>query len=351
MPMEQHFQGTPIPARSPLPLTGVSKRKRSIFYTQLARMLRAGISPVKTLRTLAEHGGSWRLKRAAARMAAHIETGGSLASAFAAEPNLFPASEVRMVEASELGGAAPDTLLRISRFLDQLIAAQRKVVTGMIYPTLCLFFVFFILPNVLWLLFPRMFPPVWHYHLMFVASCAGAWLGGTVIWRTLTAASGVRYAVHAVLNCVPIAGGLLRKLAWARFANTFECLYSAGVLSYEALACSASACGNAVIGRRLLHVVPQVQAGGSLAQALASSRALPPLGLEMIAVGEQAGKLQESLLKFAEYQQEDLATGIQRFARVLTVVIILGYIALMVVLIFLAFSALLGTYSRALSGG
>ena len=345
--MDQHFEGTPIPPRSPLPLTGVSKRRRSVFYTQLARMLRAGISPVKALATLAGQRGSARLSRAAAAMAAHVQAGGRLGTAFASHPNLFPPSEVRMIEASEIGGEAPATMERLSKFLDQLTAAQTKVITGLIYPTLCLFVVFVVLPNFAWFMLPEVFPMVWPYQLMFFAAAAVAWFVGTVVWRSLNEVSGLRYTVHAVLSHVPVVGGVVRKLAWARFANTFECLYSAGVLAYEALAVAARSCGNAMLGARILRAVPDVQQGGSIAQALASSRALPPLAIDMLAVGEQSGKLEDALRKFIEYQEEEISTSIQRLSTVLVILVILGYIILMVFLIFLVFSMLLGTLNQA----
>ena len=327
----EDFTATPIPPRSPLPFTGVPKRKRSLFYTQLARMLQAGLSPVKSLRTLAIQSGGGRLARAAARMATHIESGGTLGSAFAHEPNLFPPSEVRMVEASERGGETPATMLRIARFLDKLVAAQRKVVTGMIYPGLCLFIVFVGIPNAL--AYFGVIPPVWHLYqiaafLLFAGGCA--WV---TVWRSLNALGAVRYMIHAVLNPLPVVGGMLRRLAWVRFAHGFECLYSAGMLPHQALVHAASACGNAVIGDRLARAAPQVEAGGSLTAALTASRALPQIGLELIAVGEESGKLEPSLRKFAEYEEGDLTTAIERSAKVLVVLVTLGYVLLMAFLI------------------
>ena len=342
MATQQHFEAAPIPPRSPLPFTGVSKRKRSIFYTQLARMLRAGISPVKSLTTLAGQGGSWRLSRAAGLMAAHIQDGGSLGSAFARHPNLFPPHEIRMIEAAELGGDAPDAMLRLARFLDQLVSAQRTLITGFIYPVLCLFLVFFVLPNVAWFIVPDVFPRVWPYQILAVVAAAVGGFVLAVVWRSMNQVSGIRLAVHGVLNCVPVVGAVVRKMAWTRFAHTLECLYSAGALVHEAIAVAARSCGNAVIASRILRVVPMVQAGGSVTEALTASGALPSLGIDMIAIGEHSGKLSEALLKFAEYQEDDVSTAIQRLSVVLVVLVILGYITLMAVLIIMVWTMVYG---------
>jgi len=336
-----------IPQRSPLPFTGVSKRRRSIFYTQLARMLNAGIAPVRALSTLAGQGGSMRLSRAAGAMSAHIQSGGNLASAFAGHPNLFPANEVRMIEAAEVAGKPGETMLRISRFLDLLANEQTRLITKMLYPALCLFVVFVVLPNAL--AFFDVIPPVWHYYAVGLPGLVVAGLAGVTLWRSLTAASGLRLVVHSVLNLVPVIGKILRRIAWARFATTFECLYSAGVMSPEALSLAAGACGNAAVGESLQRAVPLVREGSPIAGALASTRALPQLAIHMIEVGEQSGKMEEALHKFAEYQEQDATTAIQRLSTVLFIVIFLGYILLMVFMILSVAMSYVGTIKSMLS--
>ena len=330
--MAEDYPVTPIPPRSPLPFTGVSKRKRSVFYTQLARMLNAGIAPVRALGTLGGQRGSWRLSRAARDMAAHIQSGGNLASAFAGHPNLFPTNEVRMIGASEFAGKTGDTMLRIARFLDMLAGVQRQLITKMIYPVLCLLIVVVAIPNAL--AFFGVISPVWHYYAMGIPALVFAALVLTTVWRSLTAMSGLRLVVHAVINAVPVLGKIVRRIAWARFASTLECLYAAGVSTPDALALAATSCGNAAVEQRLLGAVPLVREGGSICDALASTRALPRVAIDMIQVGEGAGKLEESLHKFAEYQEQDATVAIQRLSIVLFLVVLLGYILIMLFLIF-----------------
>ena len=330
--MAKDYQGTPIPPRSPLPFTGVSKRKRSVFYTQLARMLNAGISPVRALTTLAGQGGSWRLSRAARDMTAHIQSGGNLASAFAGHPNLFPTNEVRMIGASELAGKAGETMLRISKFLDMLANVQRQLATKMLYPALCLLLVLVGIPNAM--AFFGVIPPVWHYYAVGLPGLVLAVLVLMTVWRSLTAMSALRLVVHSVVNAVPVLGKIVRRIAWARFASTLECLYAAGVVTPNALALAATSCGNAAVEQRLLRAVPLVREGGSITDALISTRALPRLATDMIQVGEDAGKLEEALHKFAEYQEQDATVAIQRLSTVLFLVVLLGYISIMLFMIF-----------------
>ena len=98
----------------------------------------------------------------------------------------------------------------------------------------------------------------------------------------------------------------------------------------EAMARAALACGNAFIGARIANVAPQVQDGVPLAVALAQTRVVPRVGLNLIEVGESSGELDATLLKFAEYQQDDLEIGLARMAKVLpmlALVLMIGILA------------------------
>jgi len=333
--MEEAEFGVPMQRPSPLPFTGVSRKRRSFFYTQLARLLNAGIGPVRAFGILAEQRGSWRLARAARDMAAQVQSGATLAQAFARHPNAFPENEVRMIEASEQAGAAPDTMLRIARSIEKLRTFWLRFNTGLIIPAITLFVALIVLP-----IFIAIFTgdPV----KVMIRQSAGlaALVGGALVvltvWRSLASFSAPRVVIHGVLLGVPVFGGVARRMAMARFAEMFQCLYAAGVRVPEAMARAAMACGNAAIGRRLLRCVPLVREGVPLSAALAQSGSVPLIGLNMVEVGETAGKLDESLAKFAEYQQEEAETTVDRIAKVGPMVVYLLVVAVMVILIFQA---------------
>jgi type II secretory pathway component PulF len=309
-----------IPRRSPLPFTGVSKRHRSFFYTQVARMLSVGISPARTLTTLAGQRGSRRLSRAATDMAARVESGARLAEAFARHPNIFPTNEVRMIEASEYGGKAPETMLRIARFLDTLRTFWLRVVTGLIYPAILLLVAIVFIPLLI-AFFVGDPVKVLRVQLISAATTAGVLLAAVIAWRSFSSLSAARVLIDGFVLHIPIFGGLARKLALARFADTMEALYSAGVHVPEALARAGMACGNASIARRIVDCVPLVQAGTPLSEALAQSGAMPFLALNLLEVGEVSGTLDDALRKFAENEHEDLVFAIDRLAKILPNVI------------------------------
>ncbi|HUT34054.1 MAG TPA: type II secretion system F family protein [Planctomycetota bacterium] len=320
-------------------------RKRAAFYSQLARMLQAGIGVGRCLATLAGQGGSYRLARAAQAMARHVAAGNPLAEAFAHHPNIFLANEVRVIEGASRAGREPDAMLAIARLLDRLATARTRVVAGMIYPVACLGVAFIVLPLVL-AYFTGMFGGVGHVlrvQFCVLGIAAGVWLGLLVAFRSIPEGSRTRVGVHAFALGLPLFGKILRRLAMARFADTFHSLYVAGVMMPEALARAATACGNAYIGSRILGVVPEVTRGGSVAAALAQSGVIPVMGVNLIETGEVAGKLEDQLQRFAEYQSEDLEVGIERMTKILPTA------ALFLMIIILAY-AVLAAYGAYISG-
>ena len=343
--MEPQQPSANIPQRSPLPFTGVSMRRRAAFYTQLARMLQAGIGVVRCLTTLAGQGGSRRLARATSAMARQVQAGDRLSEAFARHPNIFPTNEVRVIEGAEHAGKEPEAMLHTAHLLDRLATARARVVAGMIYPVACLGVAFIVLPLVV-AYFTGWFGGVGHVlrvQLSVLGIAAGVWLGLIVAFRSIPEGSRTRVGVHAFALGLPLFGKVLRRLAMARFTDTFHSLYVAGVMMPEALARAAMACGNAYIGSRILGVVPAVTRGGSLAAALAQSGVIPVMGVNLIETGEVAGKLDDQLQRFAEYQREDLEVGIERMTKILPMA------ALFLMIIILAY-AVLAAYGAYISG-
>jgi len=341
-----------IPQRSPLPFMGVSLRKRAAFYTQLARTLQAGIGIERGLAMLARQGGSWRLSRAAAAMAAHVAAGNPLAQAFARHPNIFPANEVRVIEGAARAGREPEAMLHIARLLDRIALARGKVVAGLIYPGACLLAAFVGLPlGIAYVLGgSEAALKLFLGQLGSAAVIAAVALAVYVAFHLIPNDSPLKTAVHGLALWVPLFGKQFRRLALARFADTFQSLYAAGMMLPEAMSRAAMACGNAFIGGRILRVAPQVTNGAPLADALAQTRVVPLIGLNLIQTGEISGKLDASLEKFAQYQHEDLELGIERLAKILPIIAIFLMIIILACAVLSAWGAYIGGLTSAMGG-
>jgi general secretion pathway protein F len=218
-------------------------------------------------------------------------------------------------------------MLTIARLLERLALARNKMLVGLIYPALWLWAAFCGIPIFIAIISPlsgpdELYRVLWS-QAKFFASVAAVLFVVIVAFRWIPQHSGLRLAVHGAALVLPPFGATFRRLARARFADTFQALYVAGVRVPEAMARAAAACGNDLIGSRILRTTPMVTEGTSVAAALRQSGVIPTLALSIIETGEMAGKLDESLAKFAQYQHEDLELGIERLAKILPMLAIL----------------------------
>jgi general secretion pathway protein F len=120
-----------------------------------------------------------------------------------------------------------------------------------------------------------------------------------------------------------VVGNGLRKMEVSKIARTLGTLLKSGVPMVQALGIVKEIAGNQVVARSLADVEVGVREGAGVAEPLARSGVFPPLAIQMISVGEDTGKLDEMLLKVADYFDREVRTRIQQFTRLLEPVLIL----------------------------
>src|SRR5262249_39946866 len=133
-------------------------------------------------------------------------------------------------------------------------------------------------------------------------------LGLLLLWvalRYMLKGQSVRDFYDQVKLLLPVIGPLVRKMAAARFARSLAALYHAGVPLTSGVAASGEASGNAVLNKTSQRVVPALERGGSLTQALAATAFLPPMIHSMFATGEQAVDLDQVLDQVGDYYENE----------------------------------------------
>jgi general secretion pathway protein F len=145
-------------------------------------------------------------------------------------------------------------------------------------------------------------------------------------------AGGVRYSIRTPRGRyswdqwklrLMLVGPLLRKMEVASLARTLGTLLKSGVPMLQALGIVKEVAGNQVIARSLGEVEVGVREGAGVADPLARSGVFPPLAVQMIAVGEETGKLDELLIRVADHFDREVRVQIQQFTRLLEPVLIL----------------------------
>ncbi len=315
------------PARSLLTLT-----------QSLAVLLAGGLPLDRSLATLQELADHPELRRIVGEVLHAVKGGKSLAEALA-QHKFFPPLYVNMVRAGEIGGFLDAALQRLAEYLERGQALRDDVRAALTYPALLtvamggsmLILLVYVLPkfSALFADLGRSLP--WSAALVLAVSDAirGYWWAGLLVLGGGIAA--FRYSVRTPrgryawdqwkLRLVGV-GTVLRKMEVASLARTLGTLLKSGVPMMQALGIVKEIAGNQVIARAVGEVEVGAREGAGVAEPLARTGVFPQLAVQMIAVGEETGRLDEMLLRIAEHYDRDVRVAIAQFTRLLEPVMI-----------------------------
>jgi type IV pilus assembly protein PilC len=319
----------------------VSLKDLSLLYRQLHTLLNSGVPLYQSLDMLSQPNQSPNphLRRVVADIARHVLTGGRLSERMALYPWLFDRMQVRMVEAGEGGGLLVDIFRRLADYLEKEYETRLEIKRKTLYPKLVLALLFFVLPINIPLTMAGYLRDITRMLLWLAVVTVPTWLA---LRYFLTSRIG-KELFDQVKLAVPVIGPLVRKMAAARFARSLAALYGAGVPIASALAMSGEASGNYLLEQHSLRMVPALERGVSISQALQATGFFPPMFTGMLATGESTGNLDTMMDKAADFYEEEASHATTQL------VVILGVVLLVLVGIFVAIK-LISFYSGMLGG-
>jgi type IV pilus assembly protein PilC len=328
VPIEiQQQGGTTLQRELKLPFADRVKLKDvAVFSRQFATMINSGLSLLRSLSILAEQTESKPLAEIANQVRMDVETGSSLSQAMSKHPKAFSRLYVSMVRAGEVGGALDSVLMRLADTIEKQVELRRKVKSAMTYPLVVAVLVLTIVTAMLLFIIP-MFQGIYKSlggtlpaptQLLINISniCRKLWyviflveIGGAFAFRRWVNSEEGRKQWDAIKLKVPIFGTLVRKTALARFSRTLSALVRSGVPILESLDIVADTAGNYVVANAVRDTQAAVKRGDPLSKKLEDHPVFPPMVVQMMAVGEETGALDEMLDKIADfYDQEVEAT-------------------------------------------
>lgn len=307
----------------------VGLKDLAIMSRQMATMIGAGLSLLRTLTILAEQTESKALAAVLAAVRDDVETGVSISEAFAKHPESFPPIMVNMVRAGETGGFLDRSLEAIAGNFEKEVKLRDTVKAAMTYPVIVLLLSFgavaimliFIVP-----IFEEMFAglggtlPLPTMILVYLSGSMiyvvpiGLVLGlaGALWWRRNKHTDRVRRVLDPLKLKVPVFGELLKKIAIARFSRNFANMLSAGVPILAALKIVGETSGNWAIERALATVSDSVRQGQSISAPLLGQAVFPPMVTQMISVGEDSGSLELMLDKIADFYDQEVTSSTEQ---------------------------------------
>ena len=299
------------------------------FAEQLAVMVDAGLHLAKCLTILAEQAKNEELSRIIDDIREHVEGGATLADSFARHPKVFAPIFVSLVRTGELGGVLDKVLRQLADYLDRDLQVKQKIKSALVYPKMVLVVCFATAVFMLSFVVPR-FSVVYDrlglqlplptiilvklsgFILNFWWTLPGVIIVVIVAYKKFSATDTGREILDKLKLRVPVFGDLNRKEAVSRFVRVLGALDTSGVSIMQSLDMAADIVDNVIMRRVVDSVSENVRAGGNLEEPIAASRMFPSMVVQMLAVGEQAGKLGETLAKSADYLERELDTTVKR---------------------------------------
>ncbi len=312
----------------------VARRLKSadvaLFTRQLADLLRAGVPLNRALGTLQRQSSNLRLSEMVEEIGRQVAAGASLHEALARVPKVFSNLYVSMVKAGETGGFLEDVLHRLSVFIEKDQELRSRVSSALAYPILLIvigsgavaFLMVFFIPRFS-AIFQKMGDnlPLPTQIVMGVSyfmrdQWVLVFLGLVVlivVWTRLAATVTGRRFVDRLKVRLPLFGDIVRKNAVSRFARTLGTLLKSGVPILSGLSISKEAMANVVLMDDIDEASAGVKQGRGLAEIMRKSRYLPPMVVDMIAVGEEGGNLDEVLVSVADSYDLQVERAIRVF--------------------------------------
>ncbi len=307
----------------------------------LAHMLRAGLTLDEALRVLASGDpGAERVTATARQVGESLRGGASLSDALERHGPPFDALYVSLVRAGETAGALGVTLDRLADHLTRMAALRSAVGLALVYPAALLLATILSVAVLMTTVVPR-------FEALFAQSGTELPLSTQIVTSLAQGLSdsgpllllGVLLAVLAgrrliqvprhrrrlddLLLGVPLTGGIVRRVALARFARALGLMLGNGVDMLTAYSHALAAVGNAALRHRLEAVVEPLRAGQGLAGPLRDARVLPGAGAQLVRVAKETGRLGPLLLDLADLYEGQAQDQIKRLLAVLEPAIIL----------------------------
>jgi len=328
---------------------GISRGDISIFTRQLASMIRSGVPILRALNTIADQTENRRLQMIVGDLEASIRDGSMLSEGMRKYPKLFPELYVNMVESGESGGVLDTMLFRLAESREAEEENRRKVQAAMAYPVLVAVVGFvtvfvllsFFMPRVMALFDGRDDLPLPTQILMSVSGFLSVYwywvlfgiLFVAAVFQRLAALDKGRTFVDGIKLKLPLIGRFLRDVDLARFSRTFALLIDSGVSIERVLRLSENSIRNAVLKSELDIVRERMlRQGMTLSESIKDSETFPAFVGNMVAVGEETGKIDESLNEVARFyegaieRQSRMMTSMVEPILLLVVGVIVGFI-------------------------
>ncbi len=301
----------------------VKLKDLAISARQFATMINSGLSLLRALSILSDQTENKALGEVFSSVRLSIEQRSSLSQAFAQHPKVFPPIMINMTKAGETGGFLDQVLGQLADNFEAEVKLRSTIKSAMTYPLVVFAFALLSLVGMLLFIVPvfaGLFDslggtlPLPTQILVMLSELLKnslpliilAMIGLAVLWGKYKNHARVRNVLDPIKLKAPVFGSLFQKIALSRFTRNLGTMIHAGVPILQALDIVADTTGNVVIARAVKDVEVSVRRGESLAGPLVNHPVFPAMVVQMMAVGEDTGALDQMLHKISDFYDAEV---------------------------------------------
>ena len=347
-PTKVTAEGSGFPSFSLAGLAGSLARVTTpdliLFTKQFRTLTKAGVPILTLLQVLENQTENPRLRKITASMAQDIKEGATLHDAFKKHPSAFSSLYCSMIRAGETSGSLPEVLTRLAYIIEHEYRIKSDIKSALQYPMMvgiALALAFFVLltfvipkfaaifkaagielplPTKICIQLYQLLATYWY---VFLGSAAA---GLTALKLYLKTEAGM-YTKDALVLKLPVFGPLFIKAAMSRFASIFAILQSSGVPILDSLRILSGTIGNSAIAREFDRTRERVEEGRGISSPLRAARYFTPMVINMVAIGEESGNLDEMLHDVSTHYDDEVAYAVARLSAALGPFLIVGLAA------------------------
>jgi type IV pilus assembly protein PilC len=331
--------------KKPKPLFGgagsrVSSKDIAVFSRQLATMLKSGVPLVTAFQIISGGIKNPRMRTMIDKIRGEIESGSSLHEALGEYPVQFDELYINLVKAGESAGVLDTILDNIATHKERIESIKGKIKKALYYPSAVIavaiivssILLIFVIPQFEGIFksfgsdlpaFTRMIVDASHFMKSNGFYVLVVIIGG--ITGLIMAKKRSKKFAHWIDRTslkIPIVGGILEQAAIARFCRTLAITFAAGVPLVDALQIVSGATGNSVFDQAASKIREDVAVGHQLQMAMQQVGVFPNMVIQMAAIGEESGSLDEMLVKVAEAYEEEVSNAVDALSSLLEPLII-----------------------------
>jgi len=322
-----------------------------LFSRQMYTLLKASVPILKSLSALQESAAQVGFANMLRDLRTSLDTGRDLSTAMRRHPKVFSPFYVSMVRVGELTGALEEVFLRLFNHLEFEREIKDKVTQALRYPMFVVIVMsvalvivnIFVIPAFAKIfanfkaelpLMTRVLLGFSNFMVEYWPALLGVVIGAIVLFRVWIGTPAGRYAWDRVKIRIPIAGTIILKATLARFARTLSIALKSGVPIVQGLSVVEQVVDNAYVGQRIEQIRDGVERGETLLRTTVTTGLFTPVVLQMIAIGEESGELDDLLREVAEMYQREVEYDLKNFSAQIEpiLIVLLGILVLVLAL-------------------